>query len=497
MIEPYKFDTDHIILEPNGGKGDLLDVIRKRFDRNYDPKNEETWNEVTNLHTCEIEPELQAILDKKGYVLQGSDFLLYSPRVSYDFIFMNPPFKDFEKHLRHAWDILVSGDIACIVPTYLFDGKTIEERALCELISRNGTVEHLGNAFAIAERSTQIPVSIVRLHKGESNKIPEIDIDGTVNDREDPEFESPQGQEVGLNGFADILVSNFDAAIGAFAEYRVAREKLMRYQAGVVTTSYDRPLDEADKCEKSQEAYNSFVTNLNTKAWNRVMDHPKFQAILTERARKSMDAFRKKQRRLDFNRVNIEKMLYALVDKQDEFTLGAVLDAFDTLSRYHVDNLQETEGWMSNKCWKINHRVVLPYFISFSFGSFSMSYSRDNELNDVDRAMCIIGGYRYDDIVKTRDALQKHFNTYRPQSGGECESEFFEIKFYKKGTIHLKFKDRELLERFNYMAARGKMWLPPEAPAPRSKKYNPRPEPTPPDTDEVSADPSQMSLIIQ
>jgi hypothetical protein len=44
---------------------------------------------------------------------------------------------------------------------------------------------------------------------------------------------------------------------------------------------------------------------------------------------------------------------------------------------------------------------------------------------------------------------------------GWSESTFFEMKYYKKGTLHLKFKDEALWNDFNLAAARGRNWLPP------------------------------------
>jgi hypothetical protein len=41
----------------------------------------------------------------------------------------------------------------------------------------------------------------------------------------------------------------------------------------------------------------------------------------------------------------------------------------------------------------------------------------------------------------------------------QTESEFFHIKFWMKGTVHLTFKDKDLWARFNITAAKGKQWL--------------------------------------
>lgn len=39
------------------------------------------------------------------------------------------------------------------------------------------------------------------------------------------------------------------------------------------------------------------------------------------------------------------------------------------------------------------------------------------------------------------------------------ESTFFRIKFFKKGTVHLEFKDEHAWAEFNRRAAAGKNWI--------------------------------------
>ena len=44
--------------------------------------------------------------------------------------------------------------------------------------------------------------------------------------------------------------------------------------------------------------------------------------------------------------------------------------------------------------------------------------------------------------------------------GKLLDSEYFQFRAFKKGTLHLYFKDESLWEMFNIEAARGKNWLP-------------------------------------
>jgi hypothetical protein len=41
------------------------------------------------------------------------------------------------------------------------------------------------------------------------------------------------------------------------------------------------------------------------------------------------------------------------------------------------------------------------------------------------------------------------------------ELKYFDVTFFKKGTCHIKFKNEELLEKFNLYGSQKKGWLPP------------------------------------
>jgi hypothetical protein len=76
--------------------------------------------------------------------------------------------------------------------------------------------------------------------------------------------------------------------------------------------------------------------------------------------------------------------------------------------------------------------------------------------------MCGITGKDFNKIKTIQNSLEKRFGILKEPNrayDNECESEFFDIKFYKKGTIHIKFKNKDDWEKFNTTAAKGKMWL--------------------------------------
>lgn len=123
MLEPFSGSElfERSILEPSAGKGDLCDAVSQKARGYYNSHTK------VKIHCCEIEPELQATLNGKGYVLINADFLSFQPDEAYDLIIMNPPFSNAERHLLHAWDILPHGDIVCLLAANSINNPTTAE----------------------------------------------------------------------------------------------------------------------------------------------------------------------------------------------------------------------------------------------------------------------------------------------------------------------------------------------------------------------------------
>ena len=52
-------------------------------------------------------------------------------------------------------------------------------------------------------------------------------------------------------------------------------------------------------------------------------------------------------------------------------------------------------------------------------------------------------------------------SNFKRENAKNIETEHFILTFYKKGTCHLKFKNQDLLDKFNMFASQRKGWLPP------------------------------------
>jgi hypothetical protein len=444
LIAPLKLDKGYV-LEPSAGKGDILDTIKakylyNRYDNTYDN------HRMPRMYAVEIQPELRAILADKGYTIVGEDFLQYVPDRHYTHIVMNPPFNHCDDHLLHAWDILVQGEIACIYPITALDNPSeVRKQQVLRLIAAHGSIQELGSFFARgAERRTTAEVAIVRLTKKVEINEDEFGFDVENDPRIAPDM-SNEGldSEVALRSYVGDLLARYRAAIDAFAPYKIAEQRLTHYTQAFTDVKLGN--------------YNIFVDSLTESAWQLILGDPRFQRLLTKRAREMFQAFRQRQTRVDFNEHNVKAMFVELLARQDELLNATIQDAFDTMTKYHKDNVEHFEGWKSNECWRINKRVIVPNCVRYpGYGNWEFSYHKDDEIDDVDRALCLVTGRNFDEITTIVKAVRG-----TSCGMGETKSTFFKIRMFKKETIHLWWLDDQVRQDFNIAAARGKGWLPP------------------------------------
>jgi hypothetical protein len=142
-----------------------------------------------------------------------------------------------------------------------------------------------------------------------------------------------------------------------------------------------------------------------------------------------------------------------------------VIEVFDKATAYHEKNQIHNEGWKTNKSWKLNKRIIVPNGVTFDY-KFSINYYQADFLNDLDRVMNFLSGiksdkdYRYNgSTYSTISDFCKNYQKYGKQYSDTFENEHFKFKIFKKGTLHIDFKDLKVLEQINRIAAEGKNWL--------------------------------------
>lgn len=429
------------ILEPSAGKGDILDFIKERQGK---------YSKVEFI-CLEIEPELTSILHNKGYKVIGADFLNTPIHYDVDYIFMNPPFDQGAKHLLRAWEVINSGTIRCLLNAETYNNPYTKEREiLVDLIGQHGNVTNLGKVFSNAERKTNVEVVMVELIKEQKESF-NFDVDFEAESHQMKEDFDSIG-EVVLHDMLNSREARYNASIEAYKDFIKAKEKFLSYASPLVS-------EYAVSHYPSKSSFNEFVQDFNADAWDKLLTESKFADLLTKRVR---DEFIYKQfprqKNVAFTKRNMVELLSILMGNKGAIIDKCVLDVFDLLTRYHKENRVHIEGWKTNEAYKVGMKFILPRVMKEYdpiFGTYSFDYQNEYILNDIDIVMCFLTGHKLSSIETCYEVLKEQFQNYKDGKpfSTKLESTFFEIKFFKKGTIHFKFKSKQLWQWFNCRAS--------------------------------------------
>lgn len=439
------------ILDPSAGSGSLLEYVNSIF--KYD-----NWGKPSAVHAVEIDQDLRSVLMGKNIDVVGEDFMQFSTNFNYDIILMNPPFADGAKHLLKAWQIAGSSEIVCLLNSETLNNPCTSDRQLLKKIieDNNGTVEDLGDCFSNAARTTGVNVSMVYLKKEAASN---FSFDPSNMERENHEFpEDLQDNMPAVNNVLKSYENSHVASINAFKELLTAWNKF-RYYSKPITDGYYN--DDFISFIKNND-FNGFVTRFNNMSWDKVLQKSKFKDYMTKDVKSEFTDKFAKQQNIAFTEQNMMLMFEVLWFNKDKILSDCAEEVFDIMTKYHKDNRVHNEGWKHNDAYMVSRKVVLPHYIGTNWSS-KFKVERSLALNDIDRAMCHLTGKKIANISTVENVLEKRFAELGSTSYGSgqnlVESEFFKIRFFKKGTIHLEFKNKQLWETFNRTVALNKGWL--------------------------------------
>lgn len=472
MLEPYAHKgglSKRVILEPSAGKGDIADYINP-------PRDSDRWSSyraTANLDCVEIDGDLVSVLQAHGHRVVGHDFLAFTSQKMYDLIIMNPPFSSGDKHLLHAWEILHGGDIVCLLNAEtLSNPYTKTRQLLSRVVAAHGTVEDLGPCFDTAERKTSVNVVMVRLQKKFQDKYGQL-FEQAKQSKTSPVSEFTNPEEIFLPANKDVIgnfVLHFDEAVETYKKILVMGSRLNtairgargKGVYGIYRDEQDAHIKEGLFSSDYKEAFNTFLEKLTEESWQNIINISKLDQLMTAGVRRSFQKQTALGTSLPFTRENIFALLDGLRENVLTIMRDALCEVFDYLTKYHHENRVHVEGWKTNDRFKVKRKFILPYVVEYDAGfssnnRFRLQFSRFQELRDIDRVMCSLTGLKFENIVTLEKALESSFGT---PIEGTAESEFFTIRYYKKGTGHFTFKDESLRERFCIEYAKDKKWLP-------------------------------------
>lgn len=444
------------VLEPSAGKGDIIDFLNNGY-RNM------------NFDCIEQDSNLVSILKGKKYNVIDFDFLEYNGSKFYDLIIMNPPFDNGDKHLLKAIEIMYSGDVLCILNAETLKNPYSNTRKLLleKLTKLNASIEYVSDAFIHAERKTGVEVALI--HVSINNSL-EADLNIGLTAEKEPSQAYKENSDVTIaEDKITALVNRFNAL------KEVGKDTIINYYKNSIGLEGIISLDITNSGSKEglsigdkiKVSYNAFIEQLKNNHWDIALK--KFDIInqgITYDTRYKIAEEVKKNNLTEFTYSNIQRVIKHVADNYESFMTKDVVKLFDKIT-YEYAWHKETESnrlgfdsWKTNKAFKVNKKFILPFydeaFFNKIWNKYQISCKTRDDLNDIDKVINYIANEpSYVSIVSVIEEGFKEGITKK------MESTFFkDITVYKKGTIHLTFKDDNILRKFNIIAGRERGFLP-------------------------------------
>ncbi|WP_395546766.1 MULTISPECIES: DUF4942 domain-containing protein [unclassified Lacrimispora] len=477
MLFSLDFNRIKSILEPEAGKGDIIEKIKKKEESMSD-----RWQKVSfDIDCIERDENLRLILKGKGYRLVHNDFLTYDTMKEYDLIIMNPPFSNGCKHLLKALEMQKrnGGAVVCLLNAETLRNQCNNDRVmLARLLEEYGAgIEYIKNAFTDAERKTDVEVALIKVQLPEVKRQSFI-FDGLKMTKEQQEYEQTENAYLAENDLFKSIVSQYNLEVEA--GIKLIKEYNAMYP--LIMTSFGKDEETGETIQKggcilsldlstNRDKYsnklsvNGFIREVRGKYWTALFHNEKFIGQLTENLQQDFYNRLEDLKDYDFSLYNIYELKIEMQKKVVSGVEETIISLFDELShKYYWDkdtssNIHYYNGWKTNKSWFINEKVIIPLSSWDSiWNQFRINdYKIVRKLQDIEKCFNYLDGGLTDaiDLKETLEFSQEYGETRN------ITLKYFNITFYKKGTCHITFTNPELLKKFNIFGSQKKGWLPP------------------------------------
>lgn len=474
------------VLEPSAGEGHLIPTTITETDEEFRERCEQFGDvnvmtqrkrykitrDITGVHCIELDITKHEILRAQGHKVIGVDFLKYSSGAMYSHVIMNPPFNNGVAHALHAWDITYSAEIVVILNAQsVRNPRSNDARRLCELIEQHGSVEFIENAFIDAERETAVEIALIYLNK-ESNY--EEDVVGDIwsslqaDQVEDISGEAFQQHALAIpQNYIENLVVAFKASDIALRQSLFAKYRFSHYASMLGQTLENLRSDTNNKIrgmrpKELQIEYADGYQDLKNRAWTSVLTSTEVRDKMSKKSLAKFESEFEHIKSLEFSVSNVYGFVLGLIERQGDIQEEMMLEFFDSVTRYRSDcnNSIHYCGYKSNDKHRIgmkikNTRFILPNNRYFG----SVSWEAKQKLADFDKVFAMLDGKPACEFG-LYDAFSDRETEKRLELGERIKTDYFEIRFYKVGTIHFYPTRKDIIDRLNIRVGKLRAWLP-------------------------------------
>lgn len=472
MLSCVDWTTVFSILEPSAGKGDLADAVSRFVNDTRNSRRVSFCQREPYIDCIERDSDLAALLRGKGLHVVHDDFLTFRSFKQYDLCIMNPPFDNGDEHLLKALSLMErGGQIVCLLNAETIRNPYTNRRKVLvqNLHEHNARIEFIENAFAHAQRPTDVEIALIYVNIPRKENTSDIlsslrraSENGAENSEQPGYLASADWLQNMIDGFefeaklGEKLINEFAALRPYMDPGREYGEPLLSLKVGDRNTGNNATM------------LNAYLYGLRAKYWSNLLRRPELTEKMTSAMQQDYNNKVKSLSEYDFSRYNIETVMREIAHQLSRGVEDSILDLFEQFSAKHSwypeceNNIHYYNGWATNKAHKVGMKVIIPAngCCADKWRNEKLDTYRVNSLiSDLERAM------NYLDRGETtfRMPVDRAVRIANMNDMNKADFTYFTCTFYKKGTCHIKFKPEasRIIDRLNIFAGQKKNWLPP------------------------------------
>lgn len=219
--------------------------------------------------------------------------------------------------------------------------------------------------------------------------------------------------------------------------------------------------------EGTTPSINKYLRVVRMKYWTALFSNKEFVSKLTSNLRKEYMEKVDTMADYDFSLFNIQQVAIDMNAHMQKGIEDTIVELFDEFTQEHswYPEIKKTihyfNGWKTNKAHKIGKKVIIPIYGLFSDRYWSNEtfkvHEAESKISDIEKVFDYLDG-NMTAAVDLYGVLKQACDEGRTRN---IPCKYFDVTLYKKGTMHIRFHNQELVDRFNIYCSRKKNWLPP------------------------------------
>lgn len=183
-------------------------------------------------------------------------------------------------------------------------------------------------------------------------------------------------------------------------------------------------------------------------AWLRIIEKMQLRHLLSDTRFRRVEKQIKQGDIPELTVDNIYGLVQDLTANMGDFLAECVRETFEWLLP------RRGAGFKTNKESKVGGKVIKEYIMDRYGRGFSVDYRREQHLVSLDNVFHLLDGKG--PVKPPDDLVTAMKGVMRDSQATECETDYFKVRWFLKGTLHIWFKREDLLAELNRIGSGGR-----------------------------------------